>query len=127
HLDTKDYRGPIITADLFGKGAARIILANEDFPVSSPFFKLPTGTPLEYALFMFSQKLGAILTYFLIQSMDPSNKIAGDTKNGEEKDLNVQRWIDDAISSLRGFLLPIFKQLVISFISYFDSIKEDFA
>ncbi len=128
HPTTKSYREPIISADLFGKGLAGIILGNEDFPVNSPFFKLnDTGTVPEYALFIFSQKIGAIVTYLLIQSMNPSNKITYDAKNDEEKDLNVQRWIDDAISSLRHFLLPIFKDLVVYLITYFDSLKEDFS
>jgi predicted transcriptional regulator len=119
---TKIYRGTILTADLFTKAALGIILADEDLPVASPFFrKILTDKPLEYVLMMFSNKLGAIITYFLIHSMDPANKIMGDTKDDEEKDLNVQRWIDDAISCLGPYLLPIFKEHVIPIItSYSD-------
>jgi predicted transcriptional regulator len=107
---TKAYRGTTITADVFSKAAAGLILANEDFSVDSPFFRLiESGKALQYALFDFSNKLGAIITYLLIQAMNPSNKIMGDTKNDEEKDLNVQRWLDDAMSPLLPALLPLFK------------------
>ncbi len=124
---TKNYRGPTIAADLLGKGLASVILANEDFPVDSPFFKLTdTETAPEKALFIFSQKVGAIVTYLLIQSMNPDNNITYDAKNDEEKDLNVERWIDDAVSSLRHFLLPIFKELSVSLMTYFDSFIRDF-
>jgi predicted transcriptional regulator len=107
---TKAYRGTILTADVFSKAAASLILANEDIPVDSPFFRLiESGKALQYVLFKFSNKLGAIITYLLIQAMNPSNNITGDTKNDEEKDLNVQRWLDDAMSPLVPVLLPLFK------------------
>jgi predicted transcriptional regulator len=127
---TKKHRGTVLTADLFGKAATGLILANTDFPVDSPFFRninIVTDKPLEYALVMFSTKLGAIITYLLIQSMNPSNEIFGDTKDNEEKDLNVERWIDDAISSSRPFLLPIFKEFVRPFFMSFngDFINRD--
>ena len=125
---TKGNRGTSITADIFSKAAAGMILANEDFPVDSPFLRnIVTDSTLEDAVFKFSNKIGAIITYFLIQSMNPSNKIMGDTKNDEEKDLNVQRWIDDAISSLRSVLLPLFKELIGTFVTslYDDVINSD--
>jgi hypothetical protein len=37
---TKAYRGTTITADVFSKSAAGLILANEDFSVDSPFFQI---------------------------------------------------------------------------------------
>jgi predicted transcriptional regulator len=125
---TKAYRGTIITADLFGKAAAGLILANEDFPIDSPFFiNIGTGKALQYVLFMFSNKLGAIITYLLIQAMNPANKIMGDTKNDEEKDLNVQRWLDDAMSPLLPALLPLFKGAISVHLEshYGDYINED--
>jgi predicted transcriptional regulator len=110
---TNGNRGTSITADIFSKAAAGMILADKDFPIDSPFLRnIVTDSTLEDALFKFSNKIGAIITYFLIQSMNPANKIMGDTKNDEEKDLNVQRWVDDAISSLRPVLLPLFKELI---------------
>jgi hypothetical protein len=108
----KDYRGTIPTADLFGKAAAAKILLDEDFHVDGAFFRNVTSNPLEIALFRYSNKVGAIITYLLIQSMNPSNKVMGDTKNDEEKDLNVQRWMDDALSSLGSVLLPLFKEFI---------------
>jgi hypothetical protein len=59
--------------------------------------------------------------------MNPDNKIMGNTKNDEEKDLNVQGWIDDAISSLQPVLLPLFKELIGSFVTslYDDVINSD--
>jgi hypothetical protein len=77
---------------------------------------------------MFSNKIGAITTYLLIQSMNPSNKIMGnDTKNDEEKDLNVERWVDDAISSLRPMFLPLFKGYIGSLLTslYDDCVNSD--
>jgi hypothetical protein len=117
----KMYRGTILTADLFSKAALGMILTDEDFPVNSPFFTNTLTDKLPEYLLMFSSKVGAIITYLLIHSMDPANKIMGDTKDEEEKDLNVQRWIDDAISCLGPFLLPIFKEQVVPIItSYSD-------
>jgi predicted transcriptional regulator len=128
HPTTKGNRGTSITADIFSKAAAGMILADKDFPIDSPFLRnIVTDSTLEDALFKFSNKIGAIITYFLIQSMNPANKIMGDTKNDEEKDLNVQRWIDDAISSLRSVLLPLFKELIGTFVTslYDDVINID--
>jgi predicted transcriptional regulator len=125
---TKGNRGTSITADIFSKAAAGMILANKDFPMDSPFLRnIVTDNTLEDALFRFSNKIGAIITYFLIQSMNPANKIMGNTKNDEEKDLNVRRWIDDAISSLQPVLLRLFKELIGSFVTslYDDVINSD--
>ena len=124
---TRGNRGTSITADIFSEAAAGMILADKDFPIDSPFLRnMVTDKPFEYALVMFSNKIGSIITYFLIQSMNPDNKIMGDTKNDEEKDLNVQRWIDDAISSSRPVLLPVSKELIGSFqTSRYDGCVND--
>jgi predicted transcriptional regulator len=108
---TKERRGTHMTADIFSKAAAAMILKNEDFPVDSPFFRnIVTDSPSD-AMFVFSNKVGAIFTYLLIQAMNKSNRFTRDPKNDKEKDLNVDWWIDDAISSLRRFLLPILRIL----------------
>lgn len=123
----KRYREPIVAADLFGKAAIERILAEEEFPVDSSFFKNNSNNgPFEYALFKFSNKIGAIITYLLIQSMDPSNKIIEEGKDDEEKDLNVKRWMDDAVSSFLPHLLPIFKELIVSLFHNFKSLYEDY-
>ena len=58
--------------------------------------------------------------------MDPSNKIIEDGKDDEEKDLNVKRWMDDAVSSFLPHLLPIFKELIVSLFHNFKSLYEDY-
>jgi hypothetical protein len=63
-------------------------------------------------LFQFSNKVGAIITYLLIQSMNPLNKFSSNTKNLVESDLNVEAWIDDVITTLRPALLPTIKEHV---------------
>jgi predicted transcriptional regulator len=86
---TKGNRSRTITADIFSEAAADMILANQDFPVDSPFLRneIVTNYSLEQALFMLSNKIGSIITYMLIQSMNPDNKImSNDTKNDGEKD-----------------------------------------
>jgi hypothetical protein len=108
----KDYRATTMTAELFSKACAARILHNSDFAIRSHFFKVLESDELENALFTFSNKIGAIITYLLIQSMNPSNKFMGDTKHDEEKDLEIERWVDDAISSLRPILLPEFKEYI---------------
>ena len=98
--------------------------SNIDFPIDSPFLR--NIVTENHLLFMFSNKLGAIITYLIIQAMNPFNKIMGDTKNDEEKDLNVQRWIDDAMSSLRPALLPLFKDAIsVHLESQYGNVNDD--
>lgn len=113
YYPTSEYRGPIMTADIISNLAAGMILYNEDFQVDSPFFRnIEDEGSLDLTLFDFSNKVGAIITYILIQSMNPENKIIGNATNDEEKDLNIERWINDAISSLGYVLLPLFKERI---------------
>jgi predicted transcriptional regulator len=117
---TKEHRGTSINADVLSETITSRILANEDFPISSPFFKNRTDdnySKLEIALFKFCNKVGAIITYLLIYSMNSSNKIDGEAKSEEEKDLNVQSWLDDAIMLLSHALLPCFKDSMVPFLS----------
>jgi hypothetical protein len=110
---TKKYRGISITADIFGKAAAGKILANEDFPINSPYFErsIIDKYPLDNALFKFSNGVGAIITYLIIQSMSRSNEIPGrDAKNAKEQDININRWFNDGISTLGTHLLALFKE-----------------
>jgi hypothetical protein len=108
---TRHYRATSMTADIFGKAAAHRIL-NMEFAINSPFFKKEVNMldELETALFKFSNKIGGIVTYMLIQSMNPSNKIVNNSRNGEECDMNIQRWVDDWISSLGPVLLSALKE-----------------
>jgi predicted transcriptional regulator len=111
---TKKYRGISVTADIFSKVAAGTILDYRDFPIDSPYIRseiINENQTLETALFAFSNGVGAIITYLLIQSMNPSNDIPGrDANNDEEKDINVSGWFRDGMSTLGVFLLALFKQ-----------------
>ena len=116
-------------ADIIGKNATAFVLANENIPLDSPFFKnIESDNPLESVLYKFSNKVGAIIVYLLIQAMNLSNKtIIDNTKSSKEKDLDVEWWIDDAISFLRRFLLPLFQDLLYSSVADFKSIFDDCA
>jgi hypothetical protein len=119
---TKDYRSANISAELLGSAAAGRVLLNEDFPVDSPLFtrKMIANEELETDLFIFANKVGAIITYLLIQSMNPSNKITSNIENDEEKDLDVERWVDDATSSLIPVLLVHLKESTSSLLTNLD-------
>jgi len=111
---TKENRDTLVTAGILGEVVASTILESyKCFPIDSPFFKneiLDDISPLDHALLMFSNGIGAIITYIIIQSMNPSFDIPGrDAKSGQEKDINVSRWFTDAITALRRILLPLFK------------------
>lgn len=112
---TKNNRETSVTADIFGEVAASTLLEfYKIFSIDSPYFKneiIDDISPLDHALLMFSNGIGAIITYLLIQSMNPSFDIPGrDAKSDKEKDINVNRWFRDAISALKDILLPLFKE-----------------
>jgi len=112
---TKKNRDTLITADILGEVVASTILEfYKCFPIDSPCFKneiIDDISPLDHALLIFSNGIGAIITYLLIQSMNSLFDIpGGDAKSDQEKDINVNRWFIDAISALRDILLPLFKQ-----------------
>jgi len=115
---TKKNRETSVTADLLCKVAAGTILAYRDFPIDSPYFISEIfddndNYSLDNALFMFSNGIGAIITYLLIKSMDRSYDIPGrNTKNDEEKDINVSSWFKDGMSTLGVFLLALFKEYI---------------
>ena len=106
---TKEHRGMSVKAEILGEVIASRILLNDDFSIHSPFFKR-SDQKIENGLFEFSNKIGAVITYLLIQAMNPRNGIGGNTKNAVEKDLNIETWIDDVLSCLRPALLPCIKQ-----------------
>jgi hypothetical protein len=117
----KEYRETSISAEILGSALASTVLEKNNPRIKSPLFRR-SEQEIENALFEFSNKVGAIITYLLIQSMNPLNKISGNTKNSVEKDLNVETWIDDVISSLRFALLPSIKEHVGI---YLESLSED--
>jgi|GEM_PF-3310694 len=116
HPANRKHRGVSITADIFSKLAAYSIFNIEkDFPIDSPYIEdnLIEVDSLENALFKFSNGVGAIITYLLIQAMNLSNDIPGrDAINPEEQDINVNRWVSDGISTLGTHLLALFKQYI---------------
>ena len=128
---SKKYRGISVTADIFSKVAAGTILANGDFPIDSPYFDskvIDENYPLDNDLFTFSNGVGAIITYMIIQSMNRSNEIPGrDAKNAEEQDINVNKWFNDGISTLGAYLLALFKEHMGSALvpSCYNYVKED--
>jgi hypothetical protein len=127
---SKKYRGMSVTADIFSKAAACTIFEEDrNLPIDSPCFDgriIDDNPPLDNALFTFSNGVGAILTYMLVQSMNPSNEIPGrDVMNDEEKDINVYRWFNDRMSSLGDLMLALFKEhirseLTLSCNNYFN-------
>ena len=52
--------------------------------------------------------IGGFIIYVLIQSMNPANKIAKDSRNVKEKDMAVQAWLEDTISIFMGDISSIF-------------------
>jgi hypothetical protein len=104
----KEYRETSISAEILGQVLASTILEEIDLKIKSPFFRR-TEQEIGNAMFVFSNKVGAIITYILIQAMNPLNKISGNTKNSIERDLNVETWIDDVITTLRPALLQSIK------------------
>lgn len=107
---TKEHRKTSISAEILGEVIASTILYDIDLKIKSPLFRR-SEQEIENALFEFSNKVGAIITYLLIQSMNPL-KFSGNTKNSVESDLNVETWIDDVITTLRPALLPSIKEHV---------------
>jgi hypothetical protein len=108
---TKEHRETSISAEILGEVLASTILYDSDLKIKSPFFRR-SEQEIGNALFVFSNKVGAIITYLLIQSMNPLNKISGNTKNPVERDLNVETWVDDVITTLRPALLQSIKEHV---------------
>src|SRR5215208_6341383 len=80
YLGTKEHRETSVSAETLGEEIVARILADNDFSIKSPFFRR-SEQEIENALFGFSNKVGATITYLLIQSMNPLNKISGNTKN----------------------------------------------
>ncbi|HJT46886.1 MAG TPA: winged helix-turn-helix domain-containing protein [Nitrososphaeraceae archaeon] len=123
----KEHRGPVMDADILGLGAAGLVLQKNEIPLDTPFVKPVEGdTGLQHALFEFSNKVGAIVTYLLIQAMNPENRITDDSKSSKEKDLDIRYWVDSATSSLQQFLLPIFQNMLISYLLDFECLLNDF-
>jgi predicted transcriptional regulator len=107
----KEHRQTSMSAEILGQVLASTILDDIDLKIKSPLFRR-SEQEIENALFDFSNKVGAIVTYILIQAMNPLNEFSGNTKNSIGRDLNVETWIDDVITTLRPALLQCIKEHV---------------
>jgi hypothetical protein len=107
----KEHRETSMSAEILGQVLASTILDDIDLKIRSPLFRR-SEQEIENALFDFSNKVGAIVTYILIQAMNPLNEFSGNTKNSIGRDLNVETWIDDVITTLRPTLLQSIKEHV---------------
>ena len=65
---------------------------------------------IEHALFEFSNRVGAFITYALIQAMNPdNNKMSLSTKGQDEI---VKKWAQNSISRILPFLVKNFNDFV---------------
>ena len=93
----------------------------KDFIVNSPYFlfdendlkqKLETEYFVGNAIFNFSNKIGAIITYLVIESMNPENNIASGESDHDIINIKLKYWLEDAISEFLPILQPLFKEYV---------------
>jgi predicted transcriptional regulator len=119
---TKRHRGSSISANILAESFIEKFLRYDVFVPDSPYFKrrIPyVESELEDALFNFSNIIGGWITYILIQSMNPANKLTDYTKDITEKDLIMQSWIEDAISLIQPHLLFSFQYYIGPFLETF--------
>lgn len=105
---TKRHRGTSISAEILAESFTERFLGYNEFVLDSPYFR--KGIPsdefeLEDALFNFSNVVGGWITYILIQSMNPANKLADHIKDVTENNALIQSWIGDAFSLIQPYLL----------------------
>jgi hypothetical protein len=109
------YQNTILAASIFSKAAISKLNLENASTYSEDYFSFKSGeeSGLEKALFEFSNKIGAFITYVLIQAMNPRNE---DIIRSEEKDLDrdalVQEWTKNAILTIVPFLLGAFKDAI---------------
>ena len=109
------YRDAVLTANFFSEiSMSKLLLREENYVIpegygsthSNSFHpKFTEQSGLERAIFEFSNKIGAFITYILIQAMNLKNK---HVINSREKDLDqdalVKEWIENAIVPIISFL-----------------------
>lgn len=116
------YQDALLTGSFFGEVAISKLLGAESYTIPkdnyssySDYFSLnfTDNSGLERALFEFSNKIGAFVTYVLIHAMNPRNKhlIKSDEKDLDQ-DALVQEWTKDTILSIIPFLLRDFKDAI---------------
>jgi predicted transcriptional regulator len=119
---TKARRGISLTADILAKSFVSSILDNDKFLIDNP---TPNTYPskfseLEREVLKLSNMFGGFITYTLIQSMNPENKIAQSSSNALEKDIVVQAWLEDTISIFIQNILSRFKDRVFPHLESID-------
>jgi hypothetical protein len=124
------YQDALLTASSFGELSISRLLSVGNYVVPkengftySDYFnlKFTEDSGLEHTLFEFSSKIGAFITYVLIQAMNPRNEyIIKSEERDLDKDALVQEWTKNAILSIIPFLLVKFKGAIFD---YLDSIR----
>ena len=127
YASTRLHNSKDLIADLIVKAYLRNMFINSDFIVNSPYFihnennirnKLDDDDSVSTALFNFSNKIGALVTYTIIESMNPDNMIApSNITNNKIINYSLERWLDDAISTLIPVLQPLFKEYIYDYLN----------
>jgi predicted transcriptional regulator len=111
---TKARRGISLTADILANSFVSNILDNDNFLIDIPSLNTnPTKfSELEHEVLKLSNMFGGFITYILIQSMNPENKITEGSKNPIEKDIAVQAWLENIISIFMQNIVSRFEDRV---------------
>jgi DNA-binding MarR family transcriptional regulator len=118
---TKARRAISLTADILANTFKSRILENDSFLPDIPSPNKDLGfSDLEYKILKMSNTLGGFITYALIQSMNPENKITEYSRNDEEKDIAVQAWLEDTMSIVLENILFRFKELIYNHLKTID-------
>jgi predicted transcriptional regulator len=120
---TKARRGTSLTADILANSFVSSILDNDNFliDIPSPNTDSCRFSELEHEVLKLSNMFGGFITYTLIQSMNPENKIAQSSGNALEKDIVVQAWLEDTISIFIQNILSRFKHRVFPHLEFIDA------
>jgi hypothetical protein len=123
---TKLHQRKDITAGLIIKSCLRNMFINSDFIMNSPYFKyneiifrrkLKEDGTVDNALFSFSNKIGAIVTFAIIESMNPENMIIPSNMTNQKLiNYHLENWLNDSISTLVPFLQPLFKECIYNYL-----------
>jgi len=118
---TKARRAISLTADIFANTFTSRILENDSFLSDTPDPNKDSGfSKLDYEILKVSNMLGGFITYTLIQSMNPENKITEYSRNIVEKDIAVQSWLEDTIDIVLENILFWFKELIYNHLETLD-------
>jgi predicted transcriptional regulator len=84
-----------------------------DFTIYRHYFepKFTEKDKLEHALFEFSNKIGAFVTYVLIQAMDPDT-YSNNLKSAQEQDRFVMEWVHKAVLRALPFIIWQFRDSI---------------